>query len=136
MNGVRILLDLMNYNILFNGCFILWWRLRSGSVSCNRLGGALRGSVRIVLEHDLANHARIRNRARFCRFQISASQRLEKAAVNIDPKFALQVIVRLIYIKHTGQHQPLHQLHQPPVASGARDDQMKIRISSSPLHQL
>ncbi len=84
---------------------------------------------RIVLEHNLANDAGIRDGAGFGLFQISASQGFKKAAVNVDPKVALQVIMRFRYIKHAWQHQPLHQFNQPPVASGVSNDQMEVCIS-------
>ncbi len=85
--------------------------------------------MRIVLEHNLANHTRIRDGAGFGPFQVSPSQRLEKTTVNVHPKISLEVIVCLIHVKHTRQHQPLHQLDQPLIATGASNDQMKIGIS-------
>ena len=81
------------------------------------------------MEHDLPNHASVGNGARFRLFQISAAQRFEKAPVNVHPKVALQVVMGFSHVKHTRQHQPLHQLHQPPVATGPSDDQMEVGIS-------
>ena len=77
--------------------------------------------MRIVLKHNLADHARIRNGACFGILQVSATQCFEKAAVNIDPEIALKVIMCLSHVKHAGQHQALHQFHQAPVSTGSSD---------------
>jgi hypothetical protein len=130
MNGFRALgWGCSTLHFPLNGYFRPRWLPQIGFASIDRVGGRFQGLLRAVLEHNLANLARIRDRARFGLLQVAASQRFKKAAVNVHPVIALQVIMCLSHVEHTGQHQPLHQLHQAPVAGGAGDDQMKVCIA-------
>ena len=90
---------------------------------------SLFGPASVMLEHQFSYLARIRDRTCFRFLQTVASECFEKSAVNVDPEVSLQIIVCLRYIKHTGQHQLLHEFNQTPIPASASNDQMKVAIA-------
>jgi hypothetical protein len=90
---------------------------------------SLIGPARIMLEHQFAYLARVRDRTCFRFFQTAAPECFKKSGVDVDPEVSLQVIVCLRHIEHAGQHQLFHQFNQSPVSAGASDDQVKVTIS-------